>query len=135
MWQLDHFATMKCTGPPASVFDTEFDVHEFPAVSQAPDEKLRRFLFSFNIAENSYIIGSVSDPAITGEQRFVIFFKQWGGWGVDGKAGWAVAVEGLNIKAKLTMRKAYGFKSPGCLKIALYHTLGKLPEPTVLAHI
>jgi len=39
------------------------------------------------------------------------------------------AVEGLNLKAKLTMRKAYGFKSLKCLEIALYHTLGKLPEP------
>jgi transposase len=42
------------------------------------------------------------------------------------------AVEGMNLKAKLTMRKAYGFKSPECLKIALYHTLGKLPEPKCL---
>ncbi len=42
------------------------------------------------------------------------------------------AVEGLNLKAKLTIRKAYGFKSPECLKIALYHTLGKLPEPLCL---
>ena len=39
------------------------------------------------------------------------------------------AVEGLNLKAKLTMRKAYGFKSLKCLEIALYHTLGKLTEP------
>lgn len=39
------------------------------------------------------------------------------------------AVEGLNLKAKLTMRKAYGFKTLACLEIALYHTLGKLPEP------
>ena len=42
------------------------------------------------------------------------------------------AVEGMNLKAKLTMRKAYGFKSPVCLKTALYHTLGKLPEPKCL---
>jgi len=39
------------------------------------------------------------------------------------------AVEGLNLKAKLTMRKAYGFKTLKCLEIALYHELGKLPEP------
>ena len=39
------------------------------------------------------------------------------------------AVEGMNLKAKLTMRKAYGFKTLKCLQIALYHTLGKLPEP------
>ncbi len=39
------------------------------------------------------------------------------------------AVEGMNLKAKLTMRKAYGFKTLKCLEIALYHTLGRLPEP------
>jgi transposase len=39
------------------------------------------------------------------------------------------AVEGLNLKAKLTMRKAYGFRTLKCLQIALYHELGKLPEP------
>jgi transposase len=39
------------------------------------------------------------------------------------------AVEGLNLKAKLTIRKAYGFKSLKCLQIALYHTLADLPEP------
>jgi len=38
-------------------------------------------------------------------------------------------VEGLNLKAKLTIRKAYGFKSLTCLQVALYHTLGDLPEP------
>lgn len=41
----------------------------------------------------------------------------------------AGAVEGLNAKAKLTTRKAYGYRSPRVLQIALYHTLGKLPEP------
>jgi transposase len=39
------------------------------------------------------------------------------------------AVEGLNNKAKVTTKKAYGFKSFAVVKIALYHTLGKLPEP------
>lgn len=39
------------------------------------------------------------------------------------------AVEGLNNKAKLAMRKAYGFKTLKCLKIALYHQLGNLSEP------
>ena len=39
------------------------------------------------------------------------------------------AVEGLNNKAKLTIKKAYGFKTLGCLQIALYHQLGKLKEP------
>jgi transposase len=42
-------------------------------------------------------------------------------------------VEGLNNKAKLTMRKSYGFRSPRVLEIALMHSLGKLPEPK-LAH-
>lgn len=43
----------------------------------------------------------------------------------------AGAVEGLNNKAKLTTRKAYGFRSYRCLELALYHTLGDLPEPEV----
>jgi len=38
-------------------------------------------------------------------------------------------VEGLNCKAKLTMRKAYGFRTFDALEIALYHQLGALPEP------
>ena len=39
-------------------------------------------------------------------------------------------VEGLNNKAKLTMRKAYGFRTFRVTEIALYHALAKLPEPT-----
>lgn len=38
-------------------------------------------------------------------------------------------VEGLNYKIKLTLRKAYGFKTLEAAEIALYHTLGRLPEP------
>ena len=41
------------------------------------------------------------------------------------------AVEGLNNKAKVTTKKAYGFKSIEVIKLALYHALGKLPEPKV----
>ena len=41
----------------------------------------------------------------------------------------SAAVEGLNNKAKLAMKKSYGFKSLNCLQIALYHQLGKLEEP------
>lgn len=37
--------------------------------------------------------------------------------------------EGLNNKAKLTMRKAYGFRTEKAINIALYHQLGDLPEP------
>ncbi|WP_316157522.1 ISL3 family transposase [Cupriavidus sp. BIC8F] len=39
-------------------------------------------------------------------------------------------VEGLNNKAKVTMRKSYGFRTFRATEIALYHALGKLPEPT-----
>jgi transposase len=38
-------------------------------------------------------------------------------------------VEGLNNKAKVTMRKSYGFRTFPVLELALYHSLGKLPEP------
>jgi transposase len=40
-------------------------------------------------------------------------------------------VEGFNLKAKLTMRKSYGFKTFRSIEVALYHSLGKLPEPQV----
>lgn len=39
------------------------------------------------------------------------------------------AVEGLDNKAKVTSRKAYGYRSFDVLKVGLYHTLGDLPEP------
>ena len=42
-------------------------------------------------------------------------------------------VEGFNLKAKLTMRRSFGFRSFNALEAALYHTLGDLPEPQ-LAH-
>lgn len=38
-------------------------------------------------------------------------------------------VEGFNNKAKLTTRKAYGFKTYHVAEIALYHALGALPVP------
>ena len=38
-------------------------------------------------------------------------------------------VEGFNNKAKLTTRKAYGFRTYKAAEIALYHTLGALPVP------
>lgn len=42
-------------------------------------------------------------------------------------------VEGLNYRVKLTIRKAYGFRTLEAAEIALYHALGRLPEPK-LAH-
>ncbi len=41
------------------------------------------------------------------------------------------SVEGLNTKAKLTMRKAFGFRTSHAREIAVSHTLGALPEPEV----
>ena len=38
-------------------------------------------------------------------------------------------VEGLNNKVKVTFRKSYGFRTFRITEIALYHALGKLPEP------
>ncbi len=38
-------------------------------------------------------------------------------------------VEGLNNKAKVTMRKAYGYRTFKAVELSLYHVLGKLPEP------
>jgi len=42
-------------------------------------------------------------------------------------------IEGLNNKAKVTMRKAYGYRTFRIAKLSLYHVLGRLPEPK-LAH-
>lgn len=39
------------------------------------------------------------------------------------------AVEGLNNRLKLTFRKSYGFRTFKATEIALYHTMGDLPEP------
>ena len=38
-------------------------------------------------------------------------------------------VEGMNRKINLTIRKAFGFRSFDVMETALYHQLGKLPEP------
>jgi transposase len=39
------------------------------------------------------------------------------------------AVEGFNNKARVITRRAYGFRSRKVMEVALYHSLGKLPEP------
>ncbi|MCP5023398.1 MAG: transposase, partial [bacterium] len=41
----------------------------------------------------------------------------------------AGSVEGLNNKLKLTFRKSYGFRTFDAAETALYHAMGKLPEP------
>jgi transposase len=38
-------------------------------------------------------------------------------------------VEGLNYRVKLTLKKAYGYRTLETAEIALYHALAKLPEP------
>ena len=44
------------------------------------------------------------------------------------------AVEGLNNKARVTTKLAYGFRSYEHAEIALFHRLGKLPEPPWITH-
>jgi len=39
------------------------------------------------------------------------------------------AVEGLNNKIRVVTRRSYGFRTYNAMEIALYHTLGRLPEP------
>ncbi|MFC1643227.1 transposase, partial [Myxococcota bacterium] len=46
----------------------------------------------------------------------------------------AGATEGFNNKARITTRKAYGFRTYKHAEIALYHGLGDLPKPDWLAH-
>jgi transposase len=40
-------------------------------------------------------------------------------------------VEGFNNKAKVAIRKAYGFKTFKALEIALFHNMGQLPQPHI----
>ncbi len=46
----------------------------------------------------------------------------------------AGAVEGLNNKIRVVTRRSYGFRTYDAMEIALYPTLGKLPEPDEFAH-
>jgi len=41
------------------------------------------------------------------------------------------AVEGLNTNAKLALRKARGFRTYAALQTALFHQMGRLPEPKI----
>jgi len=42
-------------------------------------------------------------------------------------------IEGLNNKAEVTLRNAYGYRTFRIAELSLHHVLGKLPEPK-LAH-
>ena len=44
------------------------------------------------------------------------------------------AVEGLNNKIRVVTRRSYGFRTFEAMEIALYHTLGRLPEPDESTH-
>ena len=46
----------------------------------------------------------------------------------------SAAVEGLNNKIRVVTRRSYGFRTYNAMEIALYHTLGKLPEPHEFTH-
>jgi transposase len=39
------------------------------------------------------------------------------------------AVEGLNNKLRVVTRRSYGFRTYRVMELALYHNLGRLPEP------
>ena len=41
------------------------------------------------------------------------------------------AVEGLNNKIRVVTRRSYGFRTYRGMELALYHNLGRLPEPPV----
>jgi transposase len=56
-------------------------------------------------------------------ERLILNWFEWK------KAFSSAAVEGLNNKARVVTRRAYGFRIFPVLETALYHTLGKLPEP------
>jgi transposase len=41
----------------------------------------------------------------------------------------SAAVEGLNNKVRVVTRRSYGFRTYNGIEVALYHALGRLPEP------
>ena len=49
-------------------------------------------------------------------------------WFRSGRAYMSGAVEGMNCKSKLALRKAYGFRSYKAYELASYQTLRNLPE-------
>lgn len=49
-------------------------------------------------------------------------------WFRTGRAFSSGAVEGMNNKAKVALRRAYGFRSYKSYELALYHTLAELPR-------
>jgi transposase len=53
-------------------------------------------------------------------------------WFKAKKAFSSGVVEGLNNKAKVTMRTSYGFWTYRCAEIASYHALGNLPTPKLI---
>jgi len=44
------------------------------------------------------------------------------------------AVEGLNNKIRVVTRRSYGIRTYKAMEIAMYHTLGRLPEPEESTH-
>ena len=44
------------------------------------------------------------------------------------------ATEGLNNKIRVVTRRSYGFRTYEAMEMALYHTLGRLPEPQEFTH-
>ena len=43
----------------------------------------------------------------------------------------AGAVEGLNNKIRVVTRRSYGLRTYEAMENALYHNLGRLPEPEI----
>ena len=53
-------------------------------------------------------------------------------WFRVGGAISSAAVEGLNNKLKVVLRRSYGFRTEEGVTVALYHALGQLPEPPLI---
>ena len=66
--------------------------------------------------------GSTTDALRTHEHLIYNWFKAKG----EISSG---AVEGLNNKIRVVTRRSYGFRTYNAMETALYHNLGRLPEP------
>lgn len=72
-------------------------------------------------------MGKVARMLRTHEELLMNWFKAKG----EISSG---AVEGLNNKIRVVTRRSYGFRTYQAMEIALYHTLGRLPEPGEFTH-
>jgi transposase len=85
----------------------------------------RRFLRSWTTRVQGSGLDPMKDVACTLQKHEELILNWFRAKGLFSSG----MVEGLNYNVKLTMKKAYGFRTYEAVEVALYHRLGELPEP------